>query len=177
MCWPGRIGLFDKKSQSAWGKEQSERNGRKFMRNLVLGFALSAMLFALCFSASAQQPKKVPRIGYLSASSAAEALSRTEAFRRGLRELGYVEGKNIVLEFLYADGKFDRLPALAADLLRLKVEVIVTAGPSVTGPAKDATATIPIVMTNDSDPVGAGSSPALPDRVETLRDCRVLHRI
>jgi putative ABC transport system substrate-binding protein len=73
-----------------------------------------------------------------------------------LRELGYVEGENIVVEFLYADGKFDRLPALAANLVRLKVDVIVTAGPSVTGPAKDATATIPIVMTNDSDPVAAG---------------------
>jgi len=118
--------------------------------------ALSALLFALSLPAQAQQPKKIPRIGYLSASSAAEALSRTEAFRRGLRELGYVEGENIVVEFLYADGKFDRLPALAADLVRLKIDVIVTAGPSVTGPAKDATATIPIVMTNDSDPVAAG---------------------
>ena len=106
--------------------------------------------------AEAQQPTKVPRIGYLSASSAAEALPRTEAFRQGLHELGYVEGKNLVIDFRYADGKFDRLPALAADLVRLRVEIIVTAGPSVTRPAKDATTTIPIVMTNDSDPVGAG---------------------
>jgi putative ABC transport system substrate-binding protein len=106
--------------------------------------------------AQAQQTKKISRIGYLSASSASEALPRTEAFRRGLRELGYVEGNNIVLEFRYAEGKFDRLPALAAELVRLKVGVIVTAGPSVTRPAKEATSTIPIVMTNDSDPVGSG---------------------
>jgi putative ABC transport system substrate-binding protein len=117
---------------------------------------LCALLFALCFSASAQQPKRVPQVGYLSASSASEALPRTEAFRRGLRELGYVEGNNIVLEFRYAEGKFDRLPALAAELVRLKVDAIVSAGPSVTRPAKEATTAIPIVMTNDSDPVGSG---------------------
>ncbi len=106
--------------------------------------------------AEAQLPTKVPRIGYLSASSASVALPRTEAFRRGLRELGYVEGNNIVLEFRYAEGKFDHLPALAAELVRLKVDIIVTAGPIVTRPVKEATATIPTVMTNDSDPVGSG---------------------
>jgi len=126
------------------------------MEKPFLNFALTAMLFALSFPAEAQQPGKIPRIGYLSASSAAEALVRTDAFRQGLRELGYVEGKNLVIDFRYADGKFDRLPALVAELVRLKVDVIVTAGPSVTGPAKDATGTIPIVMTNDSDPVGSG---------------------
>ncbi|HEY7322885.1 MAG TPA: hypothetical protein VIE89_35440 [Candidatus Binatia bacterium] len=104
---------------------------------------LSAMLFALCVSAEAQQSKRVPLVGYLSASSASEALPRTEAFRRGLRELGYVEGKNIVLEFRYAEGKFDRLPALTAELVRLKVDAIVSAGPSVTRPAKAATTAIP----------------------------------
>jgi putative ABC transport system substrate-binding protein len=126
------------------------------MEKPFFNFALTAMLFALSFPAEAQQPGKIPRIGYLSASSAAEALVRTDAFRQGLRELGYVEGKNLVIDFRYADGKFDRLPALVAELVRLKVDVIVTAGPSVTGPAKDATGTIPIVMTNDSDPVGSG---------------------
>jgi putative ABC transport system substrate-binding protein len=114
------------------------------------------MLFALCSPAEAQQPKKVPRIGYLSASSAAEVSPRAEAFRQGLRELGYVVGKNLVIEFRYAEGKFDNLTALAAELVRLNVDVIVTAGPSVTRPAKEATATIPIVMTNDSDPVASG---------------------
>jgi putative ABC transport system substrate-binding protein len=125
------------------------------MRRTLGGLALGGMLFAVCFSADAQHPK-IPQVGYLSASSALEASPRTEAFRQGLRDLGYVEGKSVRIKFLYADGKFDRLLALAAELVRLKVEVIVTAGPSVTGPAKQATATIPIVMTNDSDPVGAG---------------------
>ena len=94
---------------------------------------------ALCFSADAQQPKKVPRIGFLSASSPSVVATRIEAFRQGLRELGYVEGKNIVIEYRYAEGKLDRLPALAAELVRLKVDVIVTAGPTATRPAKEAT--------------------------------------
>ena len=126
------------------------------LASIRIRFALCSMLFALCTSAEAQQAKKVPRIGYLSASSASEALPRTEAFRRGLRDLGYVEGNNIVLEFRYGEGKFDRLPSLAAELVRLRVDAIVTAGPSVTRPVKEATSTIPIIMTNDSDPVGSG---------------------
>ena len=81
---------------------------------------------------------------------------RIEAFRRGLRELGYVEGSNILIEYRYADGKFDRLPDLAAELGRLKVDVIVTGGPTATRPAKAATATFPIVMAQDTDPVGNG---------------------
>ena len=82
--------------------------------------------------------------------------ARIEAFRQGLRELGYVEGKNIVIEWRYAEGKPDRLPALAAELVRLKVDVIVTGGPVATRAAKEATSTIPIVMAQDSDPVGSG---------------------
>jgi putative ABC transport system substrate-binding protein len=121
-------------------------------------FVFTCLLLAVFLPpvSRAQQPKKVPRIGYLSVSSANEAAPRTEAFRQGMRDLGYVEGKNLVIEFRYAEGKFDRLPDLAADLVGLKVDAIVTAGPSVTRPAKEATAVIPIVMTNDSDPVGAG---------------------
>jgi putative tryptophan/tyrosine transport system substrate-binding protein len=122
----------------------------------IFFLGLFALLSVYRFPAQGQQPKKVPRIGYLSASSAAQVSSRTEAFRQGLRELGYVEGKNVVIEFRYAEGNFDYLPALAAELVRLNVDVIVSAGPSVTRPAKEATATIPIVMTNDSDPVGSG---------------------
>jgi putative ABC transport system substrate-binding protein len=114
------------------------------------------MLFALCSSAQAQQPKKVHQIGFLSTPSSSVISARNEAFRQGLRELGYVEGKNIVIEWRYAEGKFDRLPALAAELVRLKVNVIVTAGPAATSPAKEATATIPIVMGFDNDPVGSG---------------------
>jgi putative tryptophan/tyrosine transport system substrate-binding protein len=94
--------------------------------------------------ALAQHSKKIPRIGFLSATSPATISARTEAFRQGLRELGYAEGKNIVIEFRYAEGKVDRLPALAAELVRLNVEAILTAGPTVTRPVKEATSTIPI---------------------------------
>jgi putative ABC transport system substrate-binding protein len=106
---------------------------------------------------NAQQPTKIPRIGYLIGPSLSTFTSaRIEAFRQGLRELGYVEGKNIVIEWRSAEGKLDRLPALAAELVRVKVEVIVTNGPPATRAAKEAIATIPIVMANDSDPVGNG---------------------
>ena len=108
--------------------------------------ALSALLFALSLPAQAQQPKKIPRIGYLSASSAAEALSRTEAFRRGLRELGYVEGENIVVEFLYADGKFDRLPALAVELVQLAPDLIWLHSTPAAVAVKQATTAIPVVI-------------------------------
>jgi putative tryptophan/tyrosine transport system substrate-binding protein len=122
----------------------------------VFCFALSAMLFALCSSAEAQQAKKVPRIGYLGATSRSTNPARIEAFRQGLRELGYVEGKNIVIEYRFAEGKLDRLPALASELMRLKVDVVLTGGPIATRSAKQATATIPIVMAYDDDPVGSG---------------------
>ena len=126
------------------------------MSKKLFCFALCAMLFSLCFPAQAQQPTNIPRIGYLEAVSPSISAVRSEAFRQGLRELGYVEGKNIVTEYRYADGKRDRLPALAAELVRLKVDVIVTAGASATRAAKKATSTIPIVMAQDSDPVGKG---------------------
>jgi putative tryptophan/tyrosine transport system substrate-binding protein len=126
------------------------------MKKNITVLTLCAMLFALCVSADAQQPKKVPRIGFLVASSASANSARVEAFRQGLRELGYVEGKNIIIESRFAEGKTDRLPALAADLVRLKVDVIVSAGPAVTRPASEATKTIPIVMAQDGDPVANG---------------------
>ena len=119
-------------------------------------FAISAVLFAFCSSVEAQQPTKVPRIGYLGGATASASSARLEPFRQGLRELGYIEGKNIVIEWRSAEGKPDRLPALVAELMRLKVDVIVTAGPSVTHAAKEATVTTPIVMTNEGDPVGTG---------------------
>jgi putative ABC transport system substrate-binding protein len=118
--------------------------------------ALSAMLFAACSSAEAQQPNKVPRIGYLVTSSLSPNSARIEAFRQGLRALGYIEGKNIVIEWRSAEGKADRLPSLATVLVRLKSEVIVTGGPLPTRAAKEATTTIPIVMTQDPDPVANG---------------------
>jgi len=117
---------------------------------IVLTFAFGGVV------ARAQQPKKVPRIGFLTASSLSVISARLESFRQGLRELGYVEGKNIVVEDRYAEEKIDRLPALAAELVRLKVDVIVSAGPQSTRAAKHATVTIPIVMAFDFDPVGNG---------------------
>ncbi len=124
--------------------------------NSVFYVALSAMLFALSYSASAQQPTKIPRVAYLTAVSSSVNPARYEAFRQGLRELGYVEGKNIVIESRYAEGKPDRISMLAAELVRLKVDVIVTGGAIVTRAAKEATATIPIIMAQDTDPVGNG---------------------
>ena len=122
----------------------------------IIGFALSAMLFALCASAEAQQPTKVSRIGYLSAGTTSLNSPRSESFRQGLRELAYVEGKNIVVEYRYAEGKPDRDRELAAELVRLKVDLIVTTGPTATRAAKEATTTVPIVMASDTDPVGNG---------------------
>src|SRR5262249_2316344 len=100
---------------------------------------LCALLLALCGSGNAQQSGKIPRIGYLSGAAYDTQLARRETFWQGLRELGYVAGKNIVIEYRFADGKLDRLPALAAELVRLKVDLIVTAGASATRPAKEAT--------------------------------------
>ena len=124
-------------------------------RRAFFGSVTSGLL-AAPLAAGAQQPTKVTPIGYLGAASLSANSDRIEAFRQGLRELSYVEGKNIVIEWRYADGKPDRLPALAAELVRLKVAVIVTGGPGATRAAKEATATIPIVMANDPDPVANG---------------------
>jgi putative ABC transport system substrate-binding protein len=114
------------------------------------------LLLAISLPASAQQPAKVPRIAYLGATSLTANAARVEAFRQGLRELGYVEGKNIIIELRSAEGEQDRLPALVAELVRLKIDIIVSAGPSVTRAAKAATTTIPIVMAQESDPVRTG---------------------
>src|SRR5262249_20561090 len=122
---------------------------------MPLRFLVVLILVALCTSVEAQQQKKIPRIGFLSATSPSTISARTDAFRQGLRDLGYVEGKNIVIEWRYAEGKMDRLPDLASELVRLKVDIIVTSGPTVTRAAKEATNTIPIVMAFDNDPVGS----------------------
>ena len=126
------------------------------MSKKILLSAVATLMLASVFPAEAQQPKKVPRLGYLVANFPSTNPARNEAFRQGLRDLGYVEGKSIVIEWRYAEGKPDRLPVLAAELVRLKVDVIVTAGPASTRPAKEATSTIPIVMGFDNDPVGNG---------------------
>jgi putative ABC transport system substrate-binding protein len=126
------------------------------MKNILSILLIIAVVVVSAIAEAQQQPKKIPRIGYLGAASLFAIPKRIEAFRQGLRERGYVEGKNIVIEYRWAEGKLDRLPALAAELVRLKVDVIVTGGPTNTRAAKEATSTIPIVMTNDSDPVGTG---------------------
>jgi len=119
------------------------------------------MLLAVAVIAEAQQPKKVPRIGFLNASSPSSVADRLDAFRQGLRELGYLEGKDIVVEYRHAEGKQDRLNDLAGELVRLRVEVIVAGGTASAQAAKRMTKTIPIVMTNVSDPVSLGFAVSL----------------
>jgi putative ABC transport system substrate-binding protein len=125
--------------------------GIRAMVALLVGLILASVPFA-----EGQQTRNVPRIAYLSFNSASSQAARLEVFRQGLRQLGYVEGKNILIEYRYAEGKLDRIPVLAAELVGLKVEVIVTGGPASTRPAKEATSKIPIVMVFDTDPVGNG---------------------
>src|SRR5262249_26031602 len=141
------------KQAQPYVRSEGEMNKRK-----LGSFALSAMLFALCASASAQQSAKVLRIGYLSPTDAATDSARAGGIRLALRELGYIEGQNIAFEYRYAEGKVDRAPELAAELVRLKVDIIVVAsGDQWTRAAKNATRTIPIVMMGQgTDPVRAG---------------------
>ena len=143
-----RIGMRSSSSRS--------HNLKSKIQNLKLAGFLAVFLVVGVGLAQAQQPKKVSRIGILFGSTPSANSRRIEAFRQGMRELGYVEGKNIVIESRYAEGKFDRLPDLAAELVRLKVDVIVSGGQTPTRAAKEATNTIPIVMANDRDPVGSG---------------------
>jgi ABC-type uncharacterized transport system substrate-binding protein len=122
-------------------------------------FVLSALLFALCFSASAQQPANVPRVGYLSnriKPTTAMPDRFEDAFRQALRDLGYIEGKNILVEYRYAEGMGGLIPDLVAELIQLKVDVIVSTTIRGIRAAKQATKTIPIVMVTTADPVAAG---------------------
>jgi putative tryptophan/tyrosine transport system substrate-binding protein len=114
------------------------------------------VLLAVEVIAEAQQPAKIPQIGYLEGGPLSAHTARMEAFRQGLRELGYMEGKNIAIEWRFGDGKVDRISALATELVGLKVAVIVTGGTGPTRAAKEATSTIPIVMAQDNDPVASG---------------------
>jgi putative ABC transport system substrate-binding protein len=125
------------------------------MTKKIICFVLGAMLSALSVPADAQQSKKVPRIGYLGSTSSSANETRNQAFRKGLVELGYTEGKNIAIEYRWAEGRLERLPDLAAELVLLKVDVIVAGGLPAARAAKQATTTIPIVMTG-GDPVRAG---------------------
>jgi len=131
------------------------------MRKLILNLAALVLVSLLAQIAEAQQAKKVPRVGFLMSGFApspapARPISTVESFRQGLRELGYVEGKNIIVEYRAAEGKFERLPDLAAELVRLKVDVIVTGGTPAIRAAQHATNTIPIVMAIVGDPIAQG---------------------
>ena len=132
------------------------------MKQKITVLTLCAMLFALSFPAEAQQPKKVPRIGYLSNGDPATESTRSEGIRLALRERGYLEGQNIAIEYRYAEGKRDRLPELLAELVRLKVDIILVSGDIPVRAAKNATKTIPIVM------LGTGSDPVEAGHVESL---------
>ena len=124
-------------------------------KNIPL-LCLLMSVFLITGSAQAQQVEKIPRIGIVTLQTLSAVAARDEAFRRGLRELGYLEGKNILIEHRSAEGKLDRLPALMSEIVRLKVDIIVSHGPTTTRAAKKATSTIPIVMAQDTDPIGNG---------------------
>ena len=122
----------------------------------LLSILVASLALNLGAAVWAQQPTKIPQIGFLGATSMNAVAARVGAFQQGLREFGYVEGKSIRVEYRWADGKFERLAELAADLVNLKVDIIVTSGPKQTPIAKKATSSIPIVMAFDNDPVGTG---------------------
>jgi putative ABC transport system substrate-binding protein len=131
-------------------KAETKTIGRK-----IFAWLLPTVLLVTA-AAQAQQPAKVPRLGFLTAASASSQAIRLEAFRQGLKDLGYFEGKNITIEYRFAEGNVDWVPNLAAELVHLKVDIIVTGGGTSTRAAKEATVTIPIVMGFDNDPVGSG---------------------
>src|SRR4030095_15621945 len=141
MYWQGQIESSNDSYQLT-----VKTTGAKLMSRNFFVWLLTTVLLTTAFSAEAQQPTKIPRIGFLSVTSLSTISARIEALRQGLRELGYVEGKNIVIELRSAEGKLDRLPALTAELVRLKVNIIVTAGGQATRAAKEATLTIPIII-------------------------------
>jgi putative ABC transport system substrate-binding protein len=126
------------------------------MIKTIIGLALGSILFALGLPAEAQPPTKIPRIGYLNPAETSQYRdSRIEAFRQGLRELGYVEGKNIIIEYRYAEGNSERLPELVRELIDLKVDIIFVMGTPAVRATKNATATVPVVTTS-ADPVRLG---------------------
>lgn len=126
------------------------------MKNQLTFLTICAAMAVLCSSGKAQQPGKLPRIGFQMDAPPAALAARIEGFRHGLRELGYVEGKSIIIEWRSAEGKPERRSEIAAELVRLRPDCIVSAGATVTRVLREATSTIPIVMGQDSDPVGSG---------------------
>ena len=144
------------------------------MKRKITVLTLCAML-VLSLPVRAQQPKSVPRIGYLSrdlhpADSRAPSPRNLDAFRQGLRELGYIEGKNIIIEYRYSDGRNERMPALAEELVRLKVDIIVADSYLAARDARKVSTTIPIVTTSGADPIATGLAASLARPGETSRD-------
>ena len=137
-------------------KRQMNRRTEKNMKKRITVLTLCAMLFALCGFVDAQQTSKVPRIGYLKPGTASGNAVLLDGFRQELSKLGWIEGKNITIEYRFTEQKLERLPELAAEVVRLKVDLIVVTGNPTALAAKSATSTIPIVMTTSADPVGAG---------------------
>jgi putative ABC transport system substrate-binding protein len=131
-------------------------NLKSALRNLKCAIVTGAVVLALCLSANAQQAKKVPRIGVLAQSHAYFLSTQLDAFRQGLHELGYLEGQNLAFEYRHAEGKLDRLPSLASELVRLKVDVIFASSTPAASAAKNATTDIPIVFHTLGDPVASG---------------------
>ena len=138
------------------GKRREARGEKKNMKKRITLWLLATLFLANVSLADAQQTGKIPRIGFLDNSTASGIAVLLEAFRQELSKLGWIEGKNITIEYRFAEQKTERLPELAADLVRLKVDLIVATGGPPALAAKRATTTIPIVMTNAGDPVGAG---------------------
>jgi len=154
-----KLGTEDGRSRSSEAspeRRHKEIDSQKIKNVKIMGLALCTLLLALGVNANAQQAKNVPRIGFLAVSPPSALSDRIAAFRQGLHELGYVEGKNVLIEYRYGNGKLTRMPLLARELVQLGVNIIVTGGSQATLPAKHATSTIPIVMAMDNDPLGSG---------------------
>jgi ABC-type uncharacterized transport system substrate-binding protein len=150
-------GIIWLQPSSCWSDNRKSKIQERPCRPEWPGLSVIAFVLVLCGAAAhAQQPAKVPRIAYFSAGTVSSQASRLEVFRQGLNDLGYSDGKDILIEQRYADGKLDRVATLAAELVAMKVDVIVTGGPAATRSIREATATIPIVMAFDYDPVGSG---------------------
>ena len=148
---------MNKRPWMRWLVSSSDNLKSKIQNLKLVGLVAIALTLALGGAvATAQQTGKVSRIGYLDNSTASGSVVLVDAFRQELSKLGWIEGKNITIEYRFAEGKNDRLPELAADLVRLKVDLIVVRATPATLAAKSATTTIPIVMAASADPVGAG---------------------
>lgn len=153
------------------GTSEQTRGSRRWKEltiiKTIIGVAPGIIFLAFGLSAEAQQPRKLARVGYLSSAGPITRGYRIDAFRQGLKELGYIEGKNIIIEYRFAEAKSDRLPELARELIGLKVDIIFAGGTPATEAAKNATLTIPIV-TSSAEPIESGLSLAWRNREETL---------